>query len=357
MESNAAFINQLFFIELNDSKLFQPGYPSFLLSKSQKQKKETVKKELNEVEKKISPSYYSFLFSRYIHPLLMLSLDIKIKIVCDVDDIYFEVQQSKIRNTKDYIKKLKLFFFYVSAKRKIKKILYRIDYPIVVKDSDRKFFSIQKAICLQNLPFGYFLNKAEGPNETEINSKSAQTTTFGFIGKLSYGPNFMGLIAFIKLIWNPLLKKGFQGKFIIAGSGKIDPSLEKCINASSNILFLGFIENAVDFWNKIDVLTVPVNEGGGTNIKIAEAFMYGKKVIASSFSSRGFQSFIKDGSLIVPEDNKDWMEEIQNQYSDSTKIKISIKENAQKVFDLHVWNRELLDYLNNTNSINNTNLL
>ena len=334
-------VNELFFVNMSNLGLSKISLPNFLLSKKQRIQKKIFFDELNDFFYKLyNKNKYTFLFSRYLQPLLFFNIPKEVKVICDVDDVYFETQQSKIGNEKDFKKKLKLKILYYLELKKIKSILNRIDIPIIVKETDSKFYGLNTASCLSNLPFSFFINKqnlAEEDNKKILTDK----LIFGFIGKLSYGPNYLGLIDFINSVWNSFVENNSQVKLLIAGSGEIPQKLIEVINYSKNIDLMGFVETPELFWDKISVLVVPIAEGGGSNIKIAEAFIYGKKVIAHPFASRGYDGFVESGHLILPKDIDSWIKAISSaRISSSEEVDHLIRE-AKFYFDLDQWNEKL----------------
>ena len=112
---------------------------------------------------------------------MAIPLDLTIKIVCDIDDVYFEKYQTRIKNESNLIRKLKLKLLFFFGSKKVKKFLTRIDIPIVVKKSDVSFPKLANALCLPNLPFGFYIENKIIPdaNFTTIISDSI---IYGFIG-------------------------------------------------------------------------------------------------------------------------------------------------------------------------------
>ena len=157
---HASSVNKLYFINNSHISLTKVNLPSYLLSKNQNVQKKTFLKNLNNYFYDLYfENKYVFLFSRYLQPLTLLNVSKEIKTVCDLDDVYFETQESKILNETNFKQKLKLkFLFYIGAK-KVKKIINRIDIPIIVKESDSSFYGLKNAVCLPNLPFGFFINR------------------------------------------------------------------------------------------------------------------------------------------------------------------------------------------------------
>jgi len=196
---------------------------------------------------------------------------------------------------------------------------------------------------LPNLPFGYFINK-----KTQVDS--IETTenpplTFGFIGKLSYKPNYQGLIDFIQQVWHPLIKDNFQARLLIAGSGVVPESLRILISNSKNIHLLGFVSNSEQFWDATSVLVVPVAEGAGSNIKIAEALIQGKSVIAHPFASRGYEKFIHSGYLSLPQNSSEWIKVLSSVVVSTPEEKQVLIQKAKNHFDLDDWNSTLIEIL------------
>ena len=342
IEQQSKNYRKLFFIKKSKEI---PLYPDFLLSKTKKSEKKRIQKKIEELLINTEQEEYSFIFSRYLDPLFLIPINKNIKVVCDLDDVFYEAFKSRIKNEHNYFKKLKLFIHYHLSLAQVEKLIRRIDLSFIVKESDRNYKNLQNAVCLPNLPFGYYIND-DLEDKTITSLQNNQPVSIGFIGKLSYRPNYQSLINFINKIWKPIIKSGFSGQLIIAGSGDIPSSLVHAIKNSDNILFLGFVNKATDFWNKIDALIVPVDQGGGTNIKIAEAFMNGKKVIASPFSSRGYEEFIKEGDLLVAKNKNKWFNSINklNKADQLNPVEISFK--AKQRFDLNLWNQNLLSHLN-----------
>lgn len=334
-------VNELFFMNIPNLGLSKINLPNFLLSKKQRNQKQIFFDDLNNFFCKIYfLNKYTFLFSRYLQPLLFLNIPKEVKVICDIDDVYFETQQSKIGNEKNFKKKLKLKILYYLGLKKTKSILNRIDIPIIVKETDRKFYGLNTASYLQNLPFSFYINKKK-LNIDKNNVTKPEKLVFGFIGKLSYGPNYKGLIHFINFVWNSFIENNSEAELLIAGSGEIPNQLREVINSSKNIDLIGFVETPELFWDNISVLVVPVAEGGGSNIKIAEAFIHGKKVIAHPFASRGYDGFVESGHLILPKDIDSWIKAISSaRISSSEEIDYLILK-AKFYFDLDQWNEKL----------------
>lgn len=345
IEKSTNSINNLFFFDLANSNLPDVGYPNFLISKKQKSKNEFI---LNQIQNLFFDLYvkqkYSFVFSRYLLPLLILSVPKGITVLCDIDDVYFEAQKSRIQNETNLIHKIKLQILFFLGSIKVRKLLDSIDIAIVVKESDRLFYGLKEAVCLPNIPFSFFID-----HKILLDKKSIEMPIdkkqFGFIGKLSYRPNYLGLVEFINLVWNPLINNESEIRLVIAGSGEIPEILKKIIEKSKNIDLIGFVESPEIFWNQISTLIVPVAEGAGSNIKIAESLINGKTVIAHPFAARGYEDFINSDYLILPKNSQDWIESMASIKVISLDQSKILSAKAKNIFDLKNWNQTLLNAL------------
>ena len=110
-------------------------------------------------------------------------------------------------------------------------------------------------------------------------------------------------------------------------------STDKTIEKSKNIDLLGYVESPEIFWNQISTLIVPIGEGAGSNIKIAEAFIYGKAVIANPFASRGYENFLDSAYLILPKNNEEWIESMTSINVISSDQSNILSTKAKKLFD------------------------
>ena len=99
------------------------------------------------------------------------------------------------------------------------------------------------------------------------------------------------------------------------------------------------------FWNQISTLIVPIGEGAGSNIKIAEAFIYGKAVIANPFASRGYDAFVGDPCLYLSKNDNDWIQIMTNLSVPSPEQMETTALKARTLFDIEQWNQILLKAL------------
>lgn len=132
------------------------------------------------------------------------------------------------------------------------------------------------------------------PNAVRLPQQvSARTSegvfTFLFVGTLGYYPNedavrylFGEIVPQIRA----LAGDGFQVN--IAGTGA-SPSLRQAVNAPQ-VRFLGEVADLHPSYAQADAIVAPVRAGGGTRIKILEAFSYQRPVVATSIAMEGIEA-------------------------------------------------------------------
>lgn len=104
----------------------------------------------------------------------------------------------------------------------------------------------------------------------------------GFLGKLTWWPNRVGLDWFLDAVW-PKVRRGKEGpEFHVWGLGS-----EAYDRRAEGIHGHGFATDLEKVWTESDVMVVPAIVGGGVNVKLCEALFRGKAVIVTRCALRG----------------------------------------------------------------------
>jgi hypothetical protein len=109
-------------------------------------------------------------------------------------------------------------------------------------------------------------------------------------------------------------------------------------------VFTEDLDEVEKFWNEIDVLVVPIEFGAGSNIKIAEGLMYGKKIIATKFAAKGFENFVEKRLIEIANNQFEWIKSIHNNIKNKGVDSFDeIQIEVQKTFNLQQWNTNLVN--------------
>jgi glycosyltransferase involved in cell wall biosynthesis len=110
--------------------------------------------------------------------------------------------------------------------------------------------------------------------------------TFLFIGTLGYYPNEDAIVYFCTQVL-PLIRERAprEVRVIIAGSGAT-PALQQLVG-TPGVELIGPVPDVATAYREAHAVVVPIRAGGGTRIKVLEAFSYRRPVIATSVGIEG----------------------------------------------------------------------
>jgi glycosyltransferase involved in cell wall biosynthesis len=109
---------------------------------------------------------------------------------------------------------------------------------------------------------------------------------YGMIANFDYPPN---RDAYERLIreWLPLLLPS-ASRILVAGFGS------ESLRRAMNVDILGPVENVATFYDRVDVVLAPIERGGGMKVKVVEAMMHGRPVVATEHAMRGLPQAIAE---------------------------------------------------------------
>jgi sugar transferase (PEP-CTERM/EpsH1 system associated) len=128
-----------------------------------------------------------------------------------------------------------------------------------------------------------------------------------FVGSMNWRPNQDAIQYFVHDIF-PLVKKKDPNISATFVGQNPPPHIEK-LNQISGIKIIGRVEDIRPYVHKAGVYIVPLRIGGGTRLKILEAFAMGKTVISTPVGAEGLD--ISDGkNILIAETPENFAEKI-----------------------------------------------
>lgn len=252
--------------------------------------------------------------------------------VLDVDDDYLELMETKIQQEKSPWRKLRFRQILALNRFFYDRILKRATKLIWVKPNEIS----KKGTLLPNLPFQLLL----------ANKPVLFTPTYSrilFVGKLSYPPNSEGIRWFLEEIWMSLRKSLSSIELTLVSSVGPSSDLEALIKSSPGVSLKINLENLEDAYRGHSLCIVPIFFGGGSNVKVSEALLMGRKVISTPFGLRGFEPWEKEGLIHVAERPDEWGEKIQKLLNETWSEDAFLE--VRRDFSLEKWNHKLLRVL------------
>ena len=164
----------------------------------------------------------------------------------------------------------------------------------VSKEEDRNLPGCERAAVLPNIPYGMALPNPPSPLPPAVGSK-----VILFVGMLSYIYNVQGIDTFLKDAWPVVRQSQPDAIFRLVGSRLARQDRERW-SRIPGVEVVGFVEDLRDAYRNCAFVVVPIWSGGGTNIKVSEAFMYGRTCVVSQPAHRGYTKLLRaNESLMV----------------------------------------------------------
>lgn len=106
------------------------------------------------------------------------------------------------------------------------------------------------------------------------------------VANFGYGPNSRGAEWLLRNVWAQV-RSSIPSATIDFVGGRMPSALEPLARNTPGVRVHGLVPDLEPFYGRAGVLFVPVLEGGGTRVKIVEAWSRGKAVIATSKAVEG----------------------------------------------------------------------
>ena len=196
----------------------------------------------------------------------------------DIDDIPSTYLRATAQNSPAARERWKARLEKVLMKRRELLFKKRFTTLSVCSEEDRRYLGGGDRIHV--IPNG-FARPLHDPKPAPVNNPPC----LGFIGLYSYAPNLEGVRWFLKNVW-PAIRKAVPGiRFRLAGrdsDGNLRPS-------DPDVDVLGWIDDPASEIATWSAMVVPIQFGGGTRIKLADAFSRKCPVVSTSLGAFGYE--------------------------------------------------------------------
>ncbi|HUN54669.1 MAG TPA: glycosyltransferase family 4 protein [Smithella sp.] len=123
--------------------------------------------------------------------------------------------------------------------------------------------------------------------QKERNRQAHKIFTMLFVGNLNYYPNIDALLFFADQIV-PVLRKNCKRQWNLRVVGALpEKAWVKILKKIPEMEFAGPVKNLHPEYDAADIVVAPIRGGGGTRIKILEAFAHGVPVVSTSKGAEG----------------------------------------------------------------------
>jgi glycosyltransferase involved in cell wall biosynthesis len=107
-------------------------------------------------------------------------------------------------------------------------------------------------------------------------------------GSLTYEPNMDACVHFVREILPRVRREQPAARLVI--TGKLPPSVPSELRDDPGVELLGFVPDVRPVVGQSELVVVPLRRGGGTRLKVLEAFGVGTAVVSTSVGAEGIDA-------------------------------------------------------------------
>lgn len=204
--------------------------------------------------------------------------------VLDLDDLPSDLAATSLAGARNPLHKLRDFQRLLRWRNREKVLAERFDALCVCSEPDRRKLGGGENIFV--VPNGFSAPK------TVPRRNPASPPRVGFVGTLYYPPNRDGVRWFLESVWPLILRQIPDARLRLAGVGGAEIG-----NGSPNVDRLGWLAEVGSEMAGWSLAVVPLFAGGGTRVKIAEAFSRKCPVVSTKLGAYGYD--VADGRELL----------------------------------------------------------
>ncbi len=198
-----------------------------------------------------------------------------------------------------------------------------------VSTEDKKFF--ENRYGLTNT-----LLVPVGTEAVKLHKKDNQSFNISYIGKMEYPPNAEAAVWFAKNVFDKLKNKINNLKYYVVGKNPLKSVLD-LTTLDKNIIVTGTVDNIDTYFEKSDIVVIPLFYGGGVKVKLLEELGHGCLVITKDKGIEG-TTFNHNKELLVANSPDEFVDLCNDVFLNPEKYNI-VKEQAFKCIENQfTWN-------------------
>ena len=203
----------------------------------------------------------------------------------DIDDVPSTYFRASSETERRFSVRLRSRIYQSLLKRREMAYSRRFTTLSVCSEADRCYLGGGDRIHV--IPNGF-----ECPPTTPVSNPVTNPPRIGFIGLCTYTPNIDALRWFLEDIW-PIIRLRVPGiRLRLVGKGT-DQMLNR---GTADVDAFGWVEDPAEEIASWSAMVVPIRLGGGTRVKIADAFSRKCPVVSTSLGAFGYE--VEDGNQL-----------------------------------------------------------
>jgi glycosyltransferase involved in cell wall biosynthesis len=219
-----------------------------------------------------------------------------IRRLVDIDDVPSLRTRTEIGH-KTGIRKLGKKWIAKSIAKWQRQAISRLDGGWVSCQSDLDIIQDDKFTILPNIPLDAF----DGTSDSALCEQNRESRSVLFVGDMAYPINARAMDWFLENVWPLVIRQQPDATMQIAGRG-LDDTRQRIYSAIDGVRLLGFVKDLAAVYMQSAVSIVPISAGAGTKIKVLESLRYGRPVVLTSHSLRGYEHVLKNEREVLVAD-------------------------------------------------------
>lgn len=223
---------------------------------------------------------YSLIVGRYVWGLCQLKVPPLVRTLVDLDDYRFRLSNHYGWSLSCIAERSRKMIGHVLSRR----TLSRFSGAFVASTRD-----LMEASASATLPVCYLPNVAS----SRVSAPSVHPVgkRVLFVGSLWYGPNVQGVEWLLRKVWPRVREKVHGATLLLVGAAPLE--VRNCWERIEGVSAPGFVDDLATAYAQSSVVVVPIQAGGGSNIKVLEALQYKRPCVVSSFVASAFEPHLQ----------------------------------------------------------------
>jgi GT2 family glycosyltransferase/glycosyltransferase involved in cell wall biosynthesis len=215
----------------------------------------------------------------------------------------------------------------------------KVDQVICVTDEDRK--SLRGYV--QERKLSVVNTGVDTKYFTSSESPSFELDSLVFVGAFRHEPNVDAMLYFCRELFPRILEERPQTRLYIVGVGP--PESIQALQSNPQVTVTGYVEDIRGFYQRAQVVVVPLRTGVGIRGKILEAWAAGKAVVVTPLACQGIR-VVPGENIMIAEDADEFVRQtlaLQRDPDLCKRLGRAGRETAVKFYDWSRLGQEMID--------------
>lgn len=253
---------------------------------------------------------------------------------CTYHDIHSEILRRRAKTESSWLKAAYVSLQAGRLEKIERQVPADVDLNLVVSKRDRRTLSrCSPEARIEVVPNGLPLRMFE---EDEASYEGGTTSELVFVGSGEWYPNMDGMRFFAREVLPHLQER--VGGVTVTWVGSSTPELRREFGAVDGLELTGHVDDVTPYIEQAACVVVPLRCGGGTRLKILEAWAMRKAVVSTPIGCEGLEAH--DGANLLVADRPEAFAEAVASVLENDDLRSSLGDEGRKTVENHYdWDR------------------